>query len=448
MAKGKRQSPGIGRTGIGGNSGFPDIADVRSALAIEMVFEEQFKSLREKHKRARKGMEAKGVRLDDLSFMKSVRDLTGTEVVDEFKRHWHLVGALFEEQTEQLDIFAPKPSAGPVRQAHFTMGLMAGLQGKELEIPPMVVGDDRNQMIAGYNEGRERRAAALPMVLAEAMENAEQGKTTDGTGKGAAAAAKVAEQAKEDFAKDQKEAGAEDPLVVNGERYATMRQANAARARLAKQEAEKPPAETNGRSAKFWDDYPEDNGTWTEEQKDAFCKWFDALPEGPEPIEIEHKGAAAEFLRLRDAGAPEVAPEEPAGFLSAETPVVGDDVQPPAPAAPVKRPVARPDFHDWPTDWTTWSGVQEMEFRRWVESLGPDVVPAITHEGAVGFFRAIREEQANRALAGADEDQDEWDAAAPKAEEPDLSEEAIAAKAKALQESGFVPPKNGRRKKA
>jgi hypothetical protein len=453
VAKGKRTSPGIGRAGH--NSGLPSIADVRTALAIEMVFEEEAKKLREKHKRARKRIEGMGVRLDDLSFLKGMRDKTGTEVVDEFKRHWHLVGAIHEDQTEQLDIFAPRPSAPEVRHAHYTMGLMAGLQGKELEIPPMIQGDDRDQMIKGHNEGREKREAARLLTLEEALGNAEDGKVTDGTGKGKGTAAKVGEQAAADFAKDQAAAGADDPLVVNGERYATIRQANAARSRLQKRQEEDAVAMNpeDGRRSKFWDAFPEDSAAWTEEQRDAFCTWFDKLP-ADAVVEIDHAGAAAEYARLKEATS-QADVVEASGFLADPAPIVGDDVKPAAEdPPPAPRAVARPDFHAWDEDWMKWSGPQQMEFRRWFEGLPASSVPAITHPGAVAYFRLLREEQENRAAAGPG-DEDDWgeegkaEAEPAPAPEPevDLSPEALDAKAKALAESGFVPPKNTRRGK-
>lgn len=398
---GKRASPGIGRQGH--NSGLPSHADVRAALAIEMIFAEEAKKLRERHKRARKRIEGMGVRLDDLSFLKALEGKTGSEVVEEFKRHWHLVGAIHEDKHEQLDIFAPKPSAPEIRAAHYTMGLLRGLKGEELEIPPMVVGDDRQQMIDGHNEGMARRQAAWDEI------GRADGQPVDGTGKKPsgkkADAEKVNEQAAGDFAKDQ----GEDPLVVNGERYPSMRAANAARERLKAQQSSAPEPQAGER--------PDDS----------------------------------------DAG------EKAGGFLADPAPVVGDDVQPqvvemengstvvpteteePLQSAP-RRPVARPDFHEWPDDWKEWSGSQTMEFRRWFESLPEDSVPAITHQGAVTYFNLLREEQANRASGGPDDD--EWDAAAPARQEADLPDPAeVEAAAKKLQENGFVEPKKTRRGK-
>lgn len=450
MAKAKRAHPGIGHNGPP-----PSHADIRKAMAIDLIFEEKEKALREEKKRAMKRVEGMGVRKDDLIFIKSLKDKTGTEMVEAFKRHWHLAGAIYEEQHEQLDIFAPKPSAPEVRAANFTMGLMKGLKGEELEISPAIVGDDRQQMINGFNEGKAKREAARLEVLGEALQNAEEGKVTNGTGK----AADVNKQAAGDFAKDQ----GEDPLVVGGIRYPNMRQANAARARATKEAGD--PSQDDGRRAKFWDDYPEDNGTWTDEQKDAFCNWFDALPEGPDPIEIEHPGAAAEFVRLRDANIPVKTDERPddadpgeqaGGFLNdTTTAVVGDDIQPPAPAAepekpapvaPPKRAVARPDFHAWDEDWEKWSGPQTMEFRRWFESLGRDVIPAITHPGAVTYFTLLKEERDNREAAGPSEEEQAAEPARQAATPPDEAE--IAAGVAKLQESGFVPPKRGRGRQA
>lgn len=356
MARGKRQSPGIGRAGH--NSGLPSHDDVRTALAIEMIFEEEAKKLREKHKRARKKIEGMGVRLDDLGDLKSMRDMTGNEIEDLFKRRWHLAGAIHPDKYEQLDIFAAKPSAPEKRAANYTMGLLAGLQGKELDIPLMVVGDDRDQMIQGHNEGRERRERAKLDILAEALDPVNEGKVTDGT------TATVGARAAQDFASD----NGGDPLVVDGKTYPNMRQANAARKRL------------------------------------------------------EEKAA----------GEPAVAPvAEEDGDGEKVAANVGEQVDAtPKPKAVVSRPV----WDDWNLDHEEWTGPQKMEFKRWFDSQPSEFTLATTHDGAEAYFKVLREEQ--EAAFGA-----------PPAAGPDLSEEAIAAGAKALAENGFVPKKSQRQKR-
>jgi hypothetical protein len=411
----KRQSPGIGH-----NGGLPEHNDIRTALAVEMIFAEQEKALREKKKRARKRMESQGIILSDLSDLKAMEGMTASEIEQLFRRRWHLAGAIHADKYEQLDIFAPKPSAPAARAAHYTMGLLAGLKGEALEIPPLVVGDDQQQMIDGHNEGRERRKLAEESLLNEALAPANDGKVIDGT------AGAVNERAAKDFAKDV----GDDPLVVNGERYPNMRQANAARKRLEAAGGEQASPESE---APLWAEFPRDAADWSDEQKDAFCTWFDAQPEDATPIEIEHPGAISEFRRLRDAHF-ETKPDDAKGSPEVELPPAGDspaEVGTGQPVAP--KVVARPDFHSWSENWEEWTGLQTMEFRRWFESLPANTVPAITHEGAVAYYRLLKEERENRNLAGPSE--------AP--EPPD--ENDVKAGAQKLQESGFVPPKAARK---
>lgn len=402
MPKGKRASPAPNR-GIGDNSGYPDLGDVRVALAIETIFEEREKKLREEKKLARKKIEAMKVRLDDTNFLKGLREMSGSEVIEEFKRRWHLVGAVHQDQAEQLDIFAPKPSAPERRAAHYAMGMLAAITGKELVIPPGTATDDINRMTDGFNDGKASREQANALILGKALDNAKAGKVTDGK-TGEAVVSPVGEKAAQDFAEDQAVAGADDPLVVNGERYATVRQANAARRRLS-------------------------------EQGGAPAQTVEHVVTG------EGAGGGGESF-LNDT----------------TTAVVGDEVQAPAgedlikeeivaPAAePVKKTVLRPDFHNWGEDWATWNAGQLMEFKRWFESLDEDH-PAPSHEGASAYFKLLREEVENRRLEAADED--EGEAPAPEPEpEVDLSEDAIKAKAAALAESGFVKSKAARRTKA
>ena len=427
---GKRASPGVGR-GIGDNSGLPSHNDVRAALAIEMIFAEKEKKLREEKKRARKKIEGMGIPLSALSFLKEAQDMTASELEQHFRMNWHLAGAIHSDVHEQLDIFAPKPSAPERRAAHYTMGLLQGLKGAELEVPPMVAGDDRQQMIDGHNEGMARRKAAWD-ALAQGDE------VVDGTGKKPSGkAAKVGEEAAKDFAKDQ----GEDPLVVNGERYANMRQANAARARLA---AQQPPAgdqEEGGESPQPEGPNPpstatESSGPISEPQPTTITDGSTTTSPTESPSETD------------STAAPSGAGETGGSFLDSSQPVVGDDFKPP-------RQVARPDFHSWSDNWEEWTASQCMEFRRWFEGLPEGNIPAISHQGAVAYFNLLREEKANRDSAGPDdgfEMTDEERAAqtsrpSVQEAETDLDPETIAAKAKELEANGFVPPKSSRKRR-
>lgn len=430
---------------IGHNGGLPDHADLRAAAAMEMIFEEQEKELREKKKRARlRLVEGKGIQQDDMKFLKSLRDKAGSEVIDLFRRQWHSVGAFYPDAHDQMDLFTKKSDA-PTRAAYFTMGLVAGLQGKDLDVPAAIVGDDRQQMIAGHNEGRERRANAW-----KEMAEAEGGTVVDGTGtkpsKGAAAAAAVNDQAGKDFAADQ----GGDPLVVNGIRYANMRQANAARVRLQAATGEAPAGDQAGSPAgdqddkPLWADFPDDVHQWSGSQRDAFRHWYEAQPKeiALDPADIEHVGAAAELTRLQEGSKP-----EQATFLGDPEPRVGDDA--PAPILPLKSraPLARPDFQAWDENWQKWTGPQEMEFRRWVESVLDAGQPvAVTHAGGNDYIQLIIEERKNKALTDAREaDEAAFEAAAPTLPDPAEVEAGV----KKLEESGFTASaKKSRRRSA
>lgn len=425
MARAPKKPPGVGH-----NGGLPDHGDIRTAAAMEMIYEQKEKDLRHEKKLARSRLvEGKGLLQDDMKFLKGLRDKSATEMIEIFKRQWHTVGAFYPEAHEQMDLFSKKSEA-PVRAAYYTMGLLQGLQGKDLEIPPMVVGDDQQQVIAGHNEGRDRHAAAQAGILGQALENAAAGHVTDGkTG------APILDKTAADFAKDQAAAGDDDPLVVAGERYPTVRQANAARKRLEQQAGGAPAASD---APLPWADFPEDNTAWSDEQKDVFCRWFDAQPVDGAPLVINHPGAQAEFKRLRDASKP----VEPAAPPASPPP-------PPAveAAAAPKRVVPIPDYQEWDEDWLKWTGPQAMEFRRYFESKPVDFVPAITHEGAVAMWRELVAERDNRASGGGDDG--EWDAAAPQRQQADLPDPAeTEAAARKLADSGFVPPKGRSRAKA
>lgn len=308
MPKGKRASPGVGH-----NSGLADHGDIRAALALDILFDEQKATLNERHKRARAAMEGKGVSLAELKFLKGLAGQAGSEVEALFRRQWHFIGAIFEKLTAQYDLFAPKPSAPERQAASFTLGLMAGLYGKELVIPPAIVGDDRDEMIRGHNEGADRRTAAKAEILTFALDPKNAGKTTDGT------AAAVGAKAAADFAKDQ----GEDPLVVNGEKYPNMRQANAARSRLAQETAASSPTGTEVEhppEAKpqltdplqpSWIGFSTDPTDWFAAQKRDFEDWFAKVPADVTPM-IEHEGVrqAFETARVRQAEGFEATAEE------------------------------------------------------------------------------------------------------------------------------------------
>lgn len=214
----KKASPGV--AGIGDNG--PAQADIRIALATDLLFDAKKKDLNEHHKRARSGFGEKGIGIEQLKWLKTMKDMAPSEIIAEFTSKWHFIGAVFQELPGQMDLFTAKGSDPKIKAAHYTMGMLAGLQNKPLIIPPAIVGDDRNEMIKGHADGMDAFAAGQEAMANSAAPPKAKEKPGDKT------AAKVGAKAAEDFAKD----NVIDPLMVNGVKHETMRAANAARKRL------------------------------------------------------------------------------------------------------------------------------------------------------------------------------------------------------------------------
>lgn len=175
----------------------------RHALAMQALLGAEKDKMRERHKRIRKSIEAKGVILKDIDEAYRMKDMSDDEVIMWFKRKAASLGALFTGIVEQFDIFAPKANPTDRKLAFRHIGLMAGLDGKPATAPPNLAGADLNDWLEGHAEGAESREAANADFLAAAMENAEKGIVTDGTVKGAKAKAKtVGAQAAADFKAD------------------------------------------------------------------------------------------------------------------------------------------------------------------------------------------------------------------------------------------------------
>ena len=161
MAKTKRASPAVNKNLPNG----PSPEDVLSALAMEILDQEAALAIRERRKAHRKEYELKGITL-------------------------------------------PESVA-----AHRHTGKMQGLQGKPAEAPDGLVGEPLQEFLAGWQEGYEARAGAeqtLADVLAAALDNAEKGIVTDGTGgkrltKKELKAREVALRASSDFTEDEAE---------------------------------------------------------------------------------------------------------------------------------------------------------------------------------------------------------------------------------------------------
>ena len=285
MPKPKRASPNPGRDGSNGPA--PD--DILNALALEIIDQDQMALLRDRRKAHRKSAEGKLVDLKHLDRLYKMRDEPASEIEKMFRSMFTHMSAFWDDLT-QLDLFVRK-STKEAKAAFGHHGMMAGLKGEDECPPPNLTPEESNEWMQGYDKGATARANAsetLAETLAAALATPE-GTVIDGTGKGGRSlkAVAVADQAKADFTADQiaeakatgvitdddplgvnapatlgdqiKEAaggdgfeasaeelaaqapraaveaakpGAEDatdPLIVGGEKYKTLAQANAAR---------------------------------------------------------------------------------------------------------------------------------------------------------------------------------------------------------------------------
>ena len=208
MAKTKRASPAINKNLPNG----PSPEDVLSALAMEILDQEAALAIRERRKAHRKEYELKGITLPELDRLYKLKDDPISEVEAWFRRQWNTLGAYFKELPAQMDLFTPRADPESVA-AHRHTGKMQGLQGKPAEAPDGLVGEPLQEFIAGWQEGHEARAGAeqtLADVLAAALDNAEKGIVTDGTGgkrltKKELKAREVALRASSDFTEDEAE---------------------------------------------------------------------------------------------------------------------------------------------------------------------------------------------------------------------------------------------------
>jgi hypothetical protein len=231
MAKPKKASPGVG---VGHNSGAAqtDPRDMMRALAVYILDEEEAAKLREKRKLHSKAAQGKNVSAEDVKFMFSIKDLTGSELEQQLNRMILRISAVNPDLGQQLDLYVPK--ATTVQKAAYRQtGMMAAIKGVPFQAPPGLSGDSLQELTDGYNIGAEYRQAAEDERLEEmkkAIAKAEAEKKADKPV--SEPAAKVAEKAQKDFVADN---GAE-ALTVAGEVYPNMRAANAARKRLKEQE--------------------------------------------------------------------------------------------------------------------------------------------------------------------------------------------------------------------
>lgn len=178
MRKTKRASSGIGHNG--------DLAPHEvwlKALAVEILYQEQKKQLRELHKRARKTLEGKGVTLAELDALYKRREDSPEEIEALFRRLFNAFGAVHTEIT-QYDLFTVKADA-PAKAAHRMNGQMSALAGEPCQPPSGLVGEPLQEWTEGWHEGEETRKAGLKTLadtLAEALAEAEKGNVVDGTG--------------------------------------------------------------------------------------------------------------------------------------------------------------------------------------------------------------------------------------------------------------------------
>lgn len=420
MAKSGRQSPGVGRAGIGDNSGMASYEAITKALAVEVIDQEEAAKLRELRKMHRKAAEGSRVDLSMLDILYRKRDDAISDIFAYIKGQMHYLGTIFTPLRAQVDLFMKASDSPEMQHAARHAGRMAGLKGEKGTPPPNLVGEDVQLWMQGYGDGSSARAEAqkerkreLSDILAQALQNAENGDVTDGTGKngpgappvvdpatkGASGrnkqAEQVGDQAAKDFAKDNPAQGLGDNVA--------------------------PPQPD-------WTGFDVDPKAWTDAQNKAFNRWFDLVPatavvafKSPEQDHI-----AAHFKVMRDLadGALAAGGEAP----KKDDPALDGDGAAPEPTAGHAPPG---EVYMLSADEPYPSGRQRTyrDGKDWSTAV-PGKLPVYdTHPPADAFEASPEELAAQKPRAAARERQE--------AEMPDPA--SVEAGAAALKESGFAP---------
>lgn len=204
MPKG-RKSPGTGR-----GENLADPAEIRRALAIEILDQERLAEQKEFRKRHRSTAEGKGVNLSELDGLYKRRDDPVHDIFADFKRKLYYFGAIFRPLKQQYDLFTKASESVEMQNAAYQAGLYAGMSAKPASPPPNLAGEDAQLWLEGHGLGIKDRAAAERERKAEEKKAEEEKKAArdavaaaaiDGTGQGDQAA-QVRAQAAADFAKD------------------------------------------------------------------------------------------------------------------------------------------------------------------------------------------------------------------------------------------------------
>lgn len=192
--------------GVGHNSQLADPNDIQTALARQLMLDKELDDLKERHKRIRKGFEQSGVSLARLDKWKKLVDKPVADIEREFREDFHYAGVAFPDLGEQFNLFAPKAEAPERRAAFYHKGRMAALKGDEPTPPPGISGDDLQRWQSGYNDHLpfyQKAKSEQAEFMAKALENAENGIVTDGTGTAEEKKTRaVRQQARKDFAED------------------------------------------------------------------------------------------------------------------------------------------------------------------------------------------------------------------------------------------------------
>lgn len=195
--------------GVGHNSQLADPNDIQTALARQLMLDKELDDLKERHKRIRKGFEQSGVSLARLDKWKKLVDKPVADIEREFREDFHYAGVAFPDLGEQFNLFAPKAEAPERRAAFYHKGRMAALKGDEPTPPPGISGDDLQRWQSGYNDHLpfyQKAKSEQAEFMAKALENAENGIVTDGTGTAQEKKTRaVRQQARKDFAADNPE---------------------------------------------------------------------------------------------------------------------------------------------------------------------------------------------------------------------------------------------------
>lgn len=222
---------------IGHNSGdLPDPKDYRAGLALHVLMDAEKKRMQARHKRLNSKMiEGKGMAVEDIKTMFSMKDSPVQDVRRWLERKAHSLGSMFGVRV-QIDLFAVDEER--LRAIRFK-GMIAGCEGKDPTPPPTFDATEKQSWMEGWHDGLDARKAASEEMQKEFLEgdpDAELDHTPEALAERAKNTAGVGDKAAKDFREDNMPAMPDWAAIGN------------------------------------------DHQNWTTEEYRLFSAWFDALP--------------------------------------------------------------------------------------------------------------------------------------------------------------------------